>query len=100
MHQLDSLEHVSEIADPQPCSLVKCGLQRNISGEEEIINPIDPNPAISAHAVFPQSSRFSKRFFQIRTTQNVRTAHRGAIYQIKAYEKPFWMQRESFSFDK
>ena len=29
--------------------------QRGLSSPVSILNPIDPNPAISGHAVFPQS---------------------------------------------
>ena len=69
--------------------------------------PIDPSPAISAHVVFPQSGHirpekrpFLKKiphFFQIRSHQNVRTVHRGPIYQIKANERPY---QTHLSFDK
>ena len=74
------------------------------------INPLDPNPAISAHAVFPQSGhiRPEKRpffqnfpqFFQIRTSKKVLTEHRGAIYQIKASKSPCKTQRRLFRFDR
>ena len=74
------------------------------------VYPLDPNPAISAHAVFPQSGhiRPEKRpffkenstFFQIRTGKIVLTAHRGPIYQIKASKIPCKTQRKLFRFDK
>ena len=73
-------------------------------------NPIDPNPAVAAHAVFLQSghSRPKKRplfhifphFFQNRTLQNVVTAYVSPIYQIKADEMPFLIQQKLFRFDK
>ena len=83
------------------------------------ISPVDPNPAISAPAVFPQSGhiRLEKRvlfqncphFFQTGTHQKVRTTHRGPIYQMKAPEKAYQkrkkyvflimrMSREAFEF--
>ena len=65
--------------------------------------PIDPNPAISAHVVFPQSGHirpkktavFPKKstFFQIRTYQNLVTAYGGPIYQIKAGEMLYSTQK-------
>ena len=65
------------------------------------LNPIYPNPAISAHAVFPQSGYihpekrpfFQKlpHFFQNRAIQKVSTA---PIYQINQYIQFL------FSFDK
>ena len=74
------------------------------------INPLGPNPAISAHAVFPQSGhiRPEKRpffpkfstFFQIRTSKKVLTAHRGPIYQIKASKIASKTQRKLSRFDK
>ena len=59
------------------------------------ISPIRPYPP-GKMAVFP---RFST-FFQIRTIKKVLTAHRGAIYQIKASKIPFKTQRNLFRFDK
>ena len=72
--------------------------------------PIDPNPAISAHVVFPQSGHirpekrpfFQKKsiFFQNRTLQKVLTAYRDATYQIKAHEMSFQTQKKSFCCDR
>ena len=73
-------------------------------------NPINPNQAVSARAVFPQSghirpensifsSKFSK-FFQIRIHLKVRTAHRRPIHQLKTHEKPYQRQKKYFSSDK
>ena len=64
---------------------------------------MDPNPAKSAHVVYPQSGhiRPEKRpFFQIRTHKKIRTAHSGPIYQIKAIENPYQMQKKSCSLEK
>ena len=73
-------------------------------------NPLDPNPAVSARAVFPQSGRsrpekrpffsYFSTFFQKRTIQKVFTAYISPIYQIKAHEIPCLMQKKSFRFDK
>ena len=73
-------------------------------------NPLDPNPAISAHAVFPQSGhiRPEKRpffhnfpyFFQFRTSNKILTAHRGPTYQIKASKIPCKTQKKLFCFYK
>ena len=79
-----------------------------MQSKAKFANPIDPNLAISAHTVFPQLIRpyppgktavFPEFFifFQIRSHQNVRTVHRGPIYQIKAHERPY---QTHFSFDK
>ena len=72
-------------------------------------NPIDPNPAISAHVVYPQSGhirpekrpffRNFQHFFQIRTINKVLTAYKVPIYQIKAHKPLFEMQQKLFSFD-
>ena len=59
------------------------------------ISPIRPYPP-GKTAVFPEFSIF----FQIRTNKKIITAHRGPIYQIKAHEKPYPMQKKSLSFDK
>ena len=74
------------------------------------INRIDPNLAVAARVVFPQSgrSRPEKRpfflifstFFQKRTYQRVSTGYRGPIYQIKGLEMPFQTQKKLFCFDK
>ena len=70
------------------------------------LNPIDPNPAIAAHAVFSQSghSRMEKQpFFHIFPKENPPkeiTAHRVPIYQIKAHKMVIPMQKKSFRFDK
>ena len=65
---------------------------------------MDPNPAISARVVFPQSGhiRPEKRlffqkistFFQNRTLQKVGTAHRSPVYHFKAHDKPYLMQKK------
>ena len=64
---------------------------------------MDPNPAIFAHAVFPQfghirpekTAVFPKisTFFQIRTHLNLRTAHRRPMYRIKVNGNPYQMQK-------
>ena len=69
------------------------------------LNPLDPNPAVAARAVFPQSvsSHPEKRpFFHIFPKKNkkVCTAYRTPIYQIKAYEILHQMQNNSFRFEK
>ena len=56
----------------------------------DCINPIDPNPAISARVVFPHFSTF----FQNRTLQNVGTAHRSPVYHFKAHDKRYLMQKK------
>ena len=70
---------------------------------------IDPNPAIAAHAVFPQSShsRPEKRpffynfpFFQEGTQKKVFTAYRSPMYQVKGHTMLFRIQNKSFHFDK
>ena len=70
------------------------------------INPLDPNPAIAACVVFPQSghSRPEKQpffhifphFSKIEPSQK----YYGPIYQIKAGEMQFQTQRKLFRFDK
>ena len=53
------------------------------------ISPIRPYPP-GKTAVFPKFSTF----FQIRTSKKVLTAHRGAIYQIKASKIPSKTQKK------
>ena len=74
------------------------------------VNPIDPNPAIAARVVFPQSghSRLEKTavfpyfstFSQKTTLKNVLTAYRVPIYQIKAQDMLLKIQKKLFRFDK
>ena len=54
---------------------------------------MDPNPAIAARAIFPQSCRIHPTFLSKRTYQKV-TAHRGTgpICQIKGGEMVFSTQ--------
>ena len=77
-------------------------LNNGIPDEFLNINPIDPNPAISAHAVFPQSGHISPEkqpifpifhIFPKRAYKNVLTAYRGPIYQITAHEMLFKVQK-------
>ena len=56
---------------------------------------MDPNPAVAAQ----KNGRFSI-FFQKRILQKLLTAYISPIYQIKADEMLFPMQKESFRFDK
>ena len=61
------------------------------------LHPIDPNLAISAHVVYPQSAhirleKFST-FFQIRTIKKVLTTDKVPIYQTKAH-KLLFMQKK------
>ena len=84
------------------------------------LNPIDPNPAISAHAVFPQSGHirpcsispirpyppgktavFPKisTFFQNGTLKKVLIAYLHPIHQI-AHENLYQMHKKWFSLDK
>ena len=66
----------------------------------QYINPIDPNPAISARVVFPQSgrSRPEKRpFFHIfpHFSKRVHTKkYRSPVYQIKGLEMPCQTQKK------
>ena len=75
----------------------------------KFLYPIDTNPAIAAHAVFPQSGRsrpekrpffhiFPHYFSQYTTLQKEFTAYRCPIYHIEANEIPF--QMKLFLFDK
>ena len=59
------------------------------------ISPIRPYPP-GKTAVFPKFSTF----FRNRTIQKVLTANRVRIYQIKAHEKLYQMQKKSVGFDK
>ena len=73
-------------------------------------NSIDPNLAKSAHVVCPQSGHirpekwtFFKKiphFSKLEPHTKLRTAHRGPIYQIKANENLYRMQKKSCNLEK
>ena len=61
--------------------------------------PIEPNSAISARAVFPQSGhiRLEKRPISpdfSKENKNVLSTYRGPIYQLKAHEMLFRVQKK------
>ena len=65
-------------------TLVQMGFIHSKIKTKERVYPLDPNLAVAAHAVFPQSAKADWEKWPI-------FPYRHQIYQMKVNEKPFQM---------